>query len=1144
MKSMTEPANLSAEVLMGQIVEEFLERLDGGEDPDIEVYVQQYPQLATVLRQMLPVMKLMGRPGGELSAKGEPSNGSPLLAGSLGDYRIVREIGRGGMGLVYEAVQISLNRRVALKVLPFAAALDPKQLQRFKNEAHAAAQLHHTNIVPVFGIGCERGVHYYAMQYIEGQTLATLISDLRRLTGRNPGPDGATTIAPSGLAGRMLPGDAAAAQAPGDEPQRSGPHRSGAAQTLAGNSTLGLGKNGATEGSLRSLGFFQAVAQLGIQAAEALEHAHQLGVVHRDIKPGNLLVEGQTSMSTPAVRLWVADFGLAHMHSQAGLTMTGDLVGTLRYMSPEQALAKRVPIDHRTDIYSLGATLYELLTLEPVFPGRDRQELLRQIAFEEPQPPRRLNRAIPAELETIVLKAMEKNPGDRYATAQELADDLDRFLKDEPIRARRPSPAQRLTKWIRRHKPLVRAFAATVLVVIVAAAVVVWREMDRIAAENAQALAETARLKTAYDKVDHEYQRAVGNLRGALDILDDFHLGFAERHIKRDPTREKEYHALLKNALRFYERFARDNSAEATLTHETCRALGRVASIKHELGQHREAENAFAEAISRLEKLNAESPGVANYRTTLAKSYNNLGLVYKDLGDHQKAEKNFLQAMQMHEESLARFDRVDDRIGVANACYNVGLIWRENKQPLQAVKWFQKALDIQQQVVKQQPAETRHWRKLGLFYNGVGLPFFMIGQFKEAEQAFRQAIHYYEKLVQQFPGYPDCDHELAATYGNLANVVKHKNPDEGQKYFQLALKRQERLVAAFPKVTDYQSYLGATYNNLGIMLSDTNRLDQAEAALRKALDLRTTLVNNYPQLPDYESELGGTLNNLARVLLKRGQHEEACRLFAQAIVHQQKALKQNPRHNTYRQFLFDHLAYLTNALISRKEYERARKWFPDLIDLCKARLDDSPKDQARRQDLAAAYRNCSLVLFKLGQLPQACEALGQAVPLLEQLMAEFPGAAQYRKDLCHCLKWMLALSPNPATGDVRRAVQFAQRAADLEPLNVGYRHLSGVAQYRARNWAAAISALSKSTELRKGGYTCDALFFLAMAHWQLGKKEQARTFYDAAANWMEKNDPNDQYLRSLRAEAAALLELPAHGQLERHDAAGLTLRGG
>ena len=197
-----------------------------------------------------------------------------------------------------------------------------------------------------------------------------------------------------------------------------------------------------------------------MQAAEALEHAHQQGVLHRDIKPSNLLVDGRGN-------LWVTDFGLARLQGDAGLTMTGDLLGTLRYMSPEQALAKRVGIDHRTDIYSLGATLYELLTLEPVYAGRDRQEILRRIAFEEPRPPRRLNAAIPVDLETIVLKAMAKDPAGRYASAQELADDLDRFLKREPIRARRSNAWERSVKWAQR-RPAVAALLATVVLVILA----------------------------------------------------------------------------------------------------------------------------------------------------------------------------------------------------------------------------------------------------------------------------------------------------------------------------------------------------------------------------------------------------------------------------------------------------------------------------------------------------------------------------------------------------------------------------------------------------------------------------------------------------------------------------------------------------
>jgi tetratricopeptide (TPR) repeat protein len=237
------------------------------------------------------------------------------------------------------------------------------------------------------------------------------------------------------------------------------------------------------------------VAQFAVQAAEALEHAHQVGVVHRDIKPANLLVDGRG-------HLWVTDFGLAQCRSRAALTLSGDLVGTLRYMSPEQALGQRTALDHRTDLYSLGATLYELLTGQPPFGGSDRQELLRQIALEEPAPPRRCAKAIPTELETIVLKLLEKRPADRYATAQEVAADLERFLKDEPIRARRPTPWQRLRKWARRHRPVVWSAAATLLVTLpVLAGSVGWVLRDQ-AARRARMVADVeAALKEA-----REYQ--------------------------------------------------------------------------------------------------------------------------------------------------------------------------------------------------------------------------------------------------------------------------------------------------------------------------------------------------------------------------------------------------------------------------------------------------------------------------------------------------------------------------------------------------------------------------------------------------------------------------------------------------------------
>jgi serine/threonine protein kinase len=444
-------------------------------------------------------------PGGSSPTTDHPAPATGPL-GELGDFRLLREVGRGGMGVVYEAEQISLRRRVALKVLPFAAAIDSRQLQRFQNEALAAAHLRHEHIVPVFAVGSDRGVHYYAMQFIDGQSLAALIAELRRA---------AWPAEPSGPAGQAAP---AAAET----------HRAAADQATAVSASL--------DRSTRGRKYFRWVAGLARQAALALEHAHQMGVVHRDVKPANLLLD-------PRGELWVTDFGLAQMGSDAGLTMTGELLGTLRYASPEQALGRRGLVDHRSDVYSLGATLYELLTLRPIFDGRDRHELLRQIADTEPTPPRSLDRAIPEELETIILKAVAKEPGERYSTAQELADDLERFREDRPIRARRPSLAEKATKWARRHRAVVAsALAALVLTMagLAAATVLTVRAYDR------------ERLKA--EEADEQRGRAQENFRQALGAVDRF-ARFAEEELAGYPELESVRRRLLEVALTYYQDF-------------------------------------------------------------------------------------------------------------------------------------------------------------------------------------------------------------------------------------------------------------------------------------------------------------------------------------------------------------------------------------------------------------------------------------------------------------------------------------------------------------------------------------------------------------------------------------------------------------
>jgi serine/threonine protein kinase/tetratricopeptide (TPR) repeat protein len=448
---------------LARLADEVIQHIQRGETVSSGFLADHYPNHAEKLREFLPAIEALA----ELSRSGNwqvPAGNDPLTDGdgfgskhTLGDFRILRQIGRGGMGIVYEAEQISLRRRVALKTLPFAGVLDQRQLARFKNESLAAAALQHPNIVPVYAVGCERGVHYYAMQFVGGQNLAQLIHELRIREGLEERGEASTAETESLVQEISGTGDRRQETGKPDAPATDNHQPDASARNAA--STLAARKSSTAPTRKERQAYYRNIARLGIQAAEALAHAHEEGVIHRDIKPSNLLLDA-------GGKLWVTDFGLARTRVDAGMTMTGDLVGTLRYMSPEQTLAKRVPIDHRTDIYSLGATLYELLTLQPMISSDDQAELLRRIAFDEPLPPRRLRSDIPLDLQTIVLKAVEREPRERYVSADQLRDDLDRFLDSRPIVARRQGIAGTVVKWSRRHRPIVLSVVAALLVVL------------------------------------------------------------------------------------------------------------------------------------------------------------------------------------------------------------------------------------------------------------------------------------------------------------------------------------------------------------------------------------------------------------------------------------------------------------------------------------------------------------------------------------------------------------------------------------------------------------------------------------------------------------------------------------------------------
>ena len=387
---------------LAELIEEITRRLQAGESVDDADIIAAHPEFKDELTDLLPTLRLLAKEDSvDATLSADLQTGGFMPSAVLGEFRIMRELGRGGMGIVYEAQQKSLGRHVALKVLPHFGTIDNRSSRRFQNEARAAAQLDHQNIVRVHAVGFDGGVHYYAMQLVVGTDLQQVIRGLRE-TARDSG---------SGSTARRSATRVSSQTKAHDD---TNPDGSGHSETRDTSDLFGLHDGHDTPANRQ---YVQTFARLGIQAAEALHHAHEMGIVHRDIKPSNLLLDTEGNIR-------VTDFGLAQIQGEAGLSVTGDIVGTLRYMSPEQAYAKRVIVDHRTDIYSLGVTLYELLTLERAFEGTSRVSLLHKIAFEDPKPPRRINKRIPVELETIVTKAMSKSPDMRYQTARQLADDL------------------------------------------------------------------------------------------------------------------------------------------------------------------------------------------------------------------------------------------------------------------------------------------------------------------------------------------------------------------------------------------------------------------------------------------------------------------------------------------------------------------------------------------------------------------------------------------------------------------------------------------------------------------------------------------------------------------------------------------------
>ncbi len=438
------------------IAEEFLGRYRRGENPSLSEYTARYPGLATEILEVFPALLLIEGAGPLPAAPGPRRTPQALGEGAvpkrMGDFRIVREIGRGGMGVVYEAFQESLGRTVALKVLPRGVLERSSSLERFRRESRSVAALHHSNIVPVFGVGEHEGHHYYAMQLIRGHTLQEVLDDVRRLRGdRSASPaESAATLKKSSVASGPMGVRLGVGPTREDDGRLPPPTLPSAVEEARASDA---GEPTTADVAWGGSRYYRQVARVGLQVAEALAYAHEQGVLHRDIKPSNLLMDREGTV-------WVVDFGLAKPDGGDSLSATGDVVGTLRYMAPERFDGHS---DRRGDVYSLGVTLYELLTLRPAFVAPDQARLIREVLNTAPPSPRAIDRRVPRDLETIVLKAMAREPSARYATAHDFAEDLRRFLESRTILARRSTPLERSWRWCHRNPAL-----ATLLVSVVA----------------------------------------------------------------------------------------------------------------------------------------------------------------------------------------------------------------------------------------------------------------------------------------------------------------------------------------------------------------------------------------------------------------------------------------------------------------------------------------------------------------------------------------------------------------------------------------------------------------------------------------------------------------------------------------------------